>query len=322
MACEQNPIAKMRAPARLPFCVCVPARDEAERLPRLLDALAGQDIEGPIAVALCLNNCSDGSEVAVAAAKARHAGRLSITLDVCVFPPDLAHAGSARASAMALGLACLGQDNGVLITTDADARPPPEWLAANLDAIRSGADIVGGRLLMDEEEPIAPALVEARALWDLYWAEVRRIEDEVDPLPWDRPPRHGDHTGGSLALTSEIYRRSGGVPRVACGEDRLLVEAAIEAGGRLVHPVSVWTRVSPRSDGKAAGGMADMMKRMTDAATRGFFMAPSLRHWQERARWRRQLRAETGDAGRLTRAERALPPMPHDMRLDEIGGRP
>lgn len=43
--------AAVSAAARIPFCVCVPARNEEERLPRLLEALAAQDIEGAIQVA-------------------------------------------------------------------------------------------------------------------------------------------------------------------------------------------------------------------------------------------------------------------------------
>jgi hypothetical protein len=308
-----------RAGARRPFCVCVPARDEEERLPRLLDALARQSVEAPVAVALCLNNCSDGSADAVFAAIDRNAGRLSIEIDIRDFPPDLAHAGSARAAAMAMGVKRLGAVGGVLIATDADARPPVDWIAANLDAVAAGADIVGGRLALDDDEAIPLAVTQGRALWDRYWAQVRAIEDEFDPCPWDPPPRHGDHTGGSLALTCEIYRKVGGVPLLASGEDRALVEAAITAGGRLVHPMAVWTRVSARSQGRASGGMAEDMRRMADTAPAPVLMAPCLRHWRDRALWRRDMRKQPGGVGGLIAAERALPPMPHDAELSSIG---
>jgi hypothetical protein len=313
-------MAEWRANGRPPFCVCVPARDEEERLPRLLDALAQQSVYGPIVVAICLNNCSDGSADVVAAAMDRHAGRLSIAIDIRDFPAELAHAGSARATAMAMGMKRLGDDGGVLIATDADARPPADWIAANLDAVAAGADIVGGRLVLDEDEAIPPAIMRGRALWDRYWSLVRAIEDELDPCSWDLPPRHGDHTGGSLAMTCEIYRRSGGVPLLASGEDRALVEAAIIAGGRLVHPISVWTRVSARSQGRASGGMAEDMRRLAETTSpMRVPMAPGLDHWRERALWRRDLRQQPGGVGRVIEAERALPPMPHDVELSAIG---
>jgi hypothetical protein len=319
MPVDRDPSAGERLRGRLPYCVCVPARNEEEHLPRLLDALEQQDIDGVVPVSICLNNTTDGSADAVADIAARHRHRLAIELEVVTFAPELAHAGSARAAAMAEGLRRLGTGPGVLITTDADARPPPDWIPANLDAVAAGGDIVGGRLVLDDGDTIPPELAATRALWDRYWTAVREIEDEIDPSPWDAPPRHGDHTGGSLAMTTEIYRRSGGVPLIASGEDRALVEAAVMAGGRLVHPLTVWTRVSARQDGRAANGMAQMMKRMGDAAAKGCVeMAPDLRHWRERALWRRRTRRATSGPCLLTEAERALPPMPHDRVLAEI----
>ncbi|WP_082609762.1 glycosyltransferase [Bosea sp. Root381] len=304
---------------RLPFCVCVPARNEQERLPLLLEALAKQDVQGPVPIAICLNNTTDASAEVIATVSWRYRDRLAIALDVVTFPLELAHAGSARASAMAAGMARLEPSGGVLITTDADARPPANWISANLEAIAQGADIVGGRLVLDEDDDISPGVVASRALWDRYWAAVRQIEDEIDPCPWDPPPRHGDHTGGSLAITTEMYRRSGGVPLIASGEDRAFVEAAIVAGGRLIHPPEVWTRVSARQLGRAAGGMAEMMRRMSDTASSGEAeMAPALRHWRERALWRRETRQDVCGASRFIAAEHALPSMPHDAVLAEI----
>ena len=320
MSADRDQSSGEQAPGRLPFCVCVPARNEEERLPRLLDALAQQDVPGAILVSICLNNTTDGSADAVAAITERHRHRLTVELEVVTFAPELAHAGSARAAAMDAGLRLLGASAGVLITTDADARPPPDWISANLDAVAAGGDIVGGRLMLDDDDAIPPGLAAARVLWDRYWIAVRQIEDEIDPSPWDLPPRHGDHTGGSLAMTTDLYRRSGGVPLIASGEDRALVEAAVMAGGRLVHPMTVWTRVSARQDGRAADGMAQMIKRMGDTAANGFAeVAPALKHWRERALWRREMRQAVGGAGRLIEAERSLPPMPHDKALAEIG---
>lgn len=296
------------------FCVCIPARDEKERLPVLLKALAEQDVEGTIPVAICLNNCTDRSAAVLGEASIRYRKRLSIQVEVRTFPLELAHAGSARAAAMALGAQEL-RGGGILISTDADTRPPPGWIAANLAAIKTGREIVGGRLVLDDDETIPPAIAKGRALWDSYWTSVRRIEDAIDPCPWDPAPRHGDHTGASLALTVALYRACGGVPAIATGEDRALVDAAIAAGGRLVHPMTVWTRVSARRTGRAAGGMAADMDGMEAAALQGQpLMAPALDHWRERANWRRALRAAQGD-GAVREAERMLAPMPHDAEL-------
>lgn len=295
------------------FCVCIPAKDEEARLPVLLDALARQSVADRIAVVICLNNTTDRSRQRIEAMRAIHVARLDLIVDECSFPPGLAHAGLARRRAMDMGAALLGPD-GILITTDADARPPEDWVERTLAAIREGADIVGGRLALDEAEDVGEPIAAARALCDRYWHEVRAIEDAIDPLSFDPAPRHGDHTGASLALTRRLYDATGGVPLLAAGEDRALVAAAVMAGGRLRHAPDVWTRVSARRDGRATGGMATAMAELE---TLGVPMLPAFAHWQQRALWRRNHRLRFGDAD-VWRAEAELPAMPCDMDLSML----
>lgn len=291
-------------------CVCVPAKNEEARLPVLLDALARQGGCEQIAVVICLNNTTDRSRQRIDAMSTAHAGRLDVIVDECAFSPGLAHAGSARRRAMDIGLARLG-GHGLLVATDADARPPEDWIAKTLAAVAAGADIVGGRLALDEDEPVSEALAAARALCDRYWHSVRAIEDAIDPRHWDPAPRHGDHTGASLAITTALYAASGGVPLLASGEDRALVAASVIAGGRLRHPLDVWTRVSARRQGRAEGGMALAMSEMEQ---HGAPRLPHFSHWRERSLWRREYRQRFGEAG-VWQAEPALPPMPCDMDL-------
>jgi len=299
------------------FCVCVPARNEAERLPRLLDALANQDIEGPIHTVLCINNSDDGSADAAREAARGHDGRLHLLIDEAWFAPALAHAGSARGRAMDLGAERLvSEPRAILLSTDADCRPSPGWIAANLAVIEAGATIVGGRIVIDAEESLPEPVAAARGLWDRYWERVRAIEDAIDPRPWDPAPRHGDHTGASLAITRDLYRAAGGVPCLPLGEDRALVDAAIAVGGRLAHPSDVWTYVSPRQSGRAAGGMADDMRRLhADVAAGAAPMAPAFAHWEARAAWRRGLRGLPDADRAIALQEAQLPPMPLDMHL-------
>lgn len=295
------------------YCVCIPARDEAKRLPVLLDALAAQAIDGTVPVAICLNNTHDDSIAAIAAAQTRHAARLAIVVACHDLPPPRAHAGTARGLAMDAGLARVEPSAGVLISTDADCRPPADWIAATLRAIDAGADMVGGRIAIDEAEPLAGALAAIRIATDAYWHAVRDIEDAIDPNPADPPPRHGDHTGASLAITAALYRTIGGVPPLPSGEDRAMVANGLAARGRLVHPMTVWTRTSPRRVGRAQGGMAHEMARLEALAAAGTPLClPSFDAWRARAAWRRDMRALNGDAA-VVEAERALPPMPCDM---------
>ncbi|KHA64878.1 glycosyltransferase [Sphingomonas sp. Ant20] len=298
------------------FCVCVPARDEADRLPILLDALARQDVDGPIRVSILINNTVDDSVAAVARAQAAWGERLHLAVACHDLPPERAHAGTARRLAMEAGLARIDPDRGVLISTDADTRPPSDWISAMLRAIDAGLDIVGGRIVVDDAEPLAADMDAMQVKLDRYWACVRAIEDDIDPCRWDPAPRHGDHTGASLAILAPLYRAAGGVPAIPAGEDRALVEAAVAAGGRLGHPMSVWTRVSARTIGRATGGMADHMQALSDRVARGEpTLLPSFDQWRARAAWRRMRRDQPGGDSGVARDEPLLPPMRCDMPL-------
>ena len=298
------------------FCVCVPARNEADRLPILLDALARQDFDGPIRVSILINNTVDDSVAAVARAQAAWGERLHLAVACHDLPPERAHAGTARRLAMEAGLARIVPDRGVLISTDADTRPPSDWISAMLRAIDAGLDIVGGRIVVDDVEPLAADMDAMQIKLDRYWACVRAIEDDIDPCRWDPAPRHGDHTGASLAILAPLYRAAGGVPAIPAGEDRALVEAAVAAGGRLGHPISVWTRVSARTIGRATGGMADHMQALSVRVARGEpTFLPSFDQWRARAAWRRMRRDQPGGDAGVARDEPLLPAMRCDMPL-------
>lgn len=293
--------------------VCVPARNEAERLPRLLTALATQTVR-TVAIVVSLNNTTDHSRDVIADVCSRHPG-LDVVVDEVTFAPADAHAGSARRRVMDAAADIAGPD-GLLLTTDADARPPQNWVAENITAMSRGMDIVGGRIFQDHDEPVNAPLAALCARADDYWAQVRAIEDAIDPVAWDPPPRHGDHTGASLCITTAAYRRCGGVPAIRSGEDRMLVKAVLRQGGRLAHPVEIWTRVSPRLVGRATGGMADHMRRLHEiCAAAGDVMLPSFAQWRERAEWRREIRAQGGSA-LIAELEDDLPPMRDDFALD------
>ena len=45
----------------------------------------------------------------------------------------------------------VGEEDGVILTTDADSKVTPNWITENLLAIEAGADAVLGRIALDEE---------------------------------------------------------------------------------------------------------------------------------------------------------------------------
>ena len=105
--------------------VAVPARNEAERLPTLLSALAQQTwlfaANKLLDVVVVLNNCDDHSAEIVNVASTRHDG-LQLHVVEVRFPPPWAHVGSARRLAMERALN-IGGPHSVLFSTDADAAP-------------------------------------------------------------------------------------------------------------------------------------------------------------------------------------------------------
>lgn len=284
--------------------VCVPARDEAERLPRLIRSLQDQQGFTPDArlrVLVVVNNTSDGT--AQVLADMRASGRIS-RLDLRVieaeFPPAEAHVGTARRMALDAGADWLeadGAPDGVLLTTDADARMPETWVRANLDAL-DHADVVGGRLVLDgEDAPADPALADLHRRIESYWSAVRTLEDRLDPPPHDPAPRHGDHTAASLALAVRQYRAVGGLPVLACGEDNALVGNLQRIGARLRHCPRVEVHASARREGRVSGGMATEMERRAEAVRDGKpYQLPAAGHWESlilrRAALRRAWRGE------------------------------
>jgi hypothetical protein len=253
--------------------VCVPARNEAERVPGLLRSLDQQTWlranTATLRTVLVLNNCDDESALVVRRI-ARELPRISLHVSEVEFAPKHAHVGSARGLAMDVGLA-FAPINSLLLTTDADAIPHPDWVDANLRAIGGGADIVGGYIVgdKDEEALLGPGFVR-RAARHLYYAElVDRLTSLVNPVPHDPWPRHSDHTGASLAVRGEVYAAVGGVPALPFQEDLAFVERVCRAGYLLRHPLDVRVTVSARLDGRAAGGMSDCLKRWLAAEEGG-----------------------------------------------------
>lgn len=239
--------------------VVVPARDEAERIGRCLASVNDQR-QHPDAVLLLLNNCTDRTETIARAM----APALRFRLDIVNrdLPFGEANAGGARRCGMALAARRAGKD-GVLLTTDADAIVPPDWVQRNLAALRRGADVVCGRAVIDPlEATMIPAHLHAD---DAREGRLIALLDEIawilDPEPHDPLPRHTEASGASLAVSVAAFDRVGGIPAVASGEDRAFVEALRRIDARIRHDPAIEVVVSGRIAGRAEGGMADTIRR-------------------------------------------------------------
>ena len=238
----------------------IPAKDEAGELEGCLMALAAQRHAAIQGVVICLSNCTDDSATVVSRIAVALPFRVD-TIDVAL-PPNRACAGVARRLAMHRAAELAGPD-GILLTTDADARVPPNWVAANLTAIAGGADAVAGR---SEIEPygarlIPPQLHAIDAREGYYARLLDEIRSLLDPDPADPWPRHDEHCGASIAVTASAYRRAGGMPAVPLAEDRAFFDMLRRIDARIRHAPEVRVVVSARLHGKAPGGMADTMRR-------------------------------------------------------------
>ena len=288
--------------------VAIPARDEAESIGPCLSALAhqvgldGKRLDGAtFSVVLLLNNCRD----ATAEIAKDFSRRLPYQLRILSIelPAQQAHAGGARRSAMDAAADWVleaRRADGYLLTTDADTRVAPDWIARQHAAFGRGADVVAGMVYDDPAEfrRLPPKLrrrgrLEARYMWLLT-----EIEARLDPDPDDPWPRHTMAPGASLGVRHSWYRRVGGVPMLACGEDRELVLRLAAAGARVRHCLQTRVVTSCRLEGRAPGGMADTMRRriaepesFCDAALepaldamRRYFWRGLLRSWHREAR--------------------------------------
>ncbi len=280
--------------------VCVPAHNEAEQIGNLLASLAVQTVATaarPLKVVVLDNNSEDATARVVVGFDREP--RLTIRLIEVWLPPDQAHAGTARRLAMDAGAAWLETEarDGVLISTDADAVAPTTWVEANVAAL-AHADLVGGRIVIARTAMRFSALRDLDSRIERYWVAVRALEDRIDPPAHDPDPRHGDHTGASLALNASLYRAVGGMPAIPSGEDNALVSAVVRAGGRVRHCPAVWIEVSDREAGRAEGGMAHEMVRRREALSSGApYRLPSAAFWRSRLQHRAAWRAEYQSRG-------------------------
>jgi hypothetical protein len=210
-------------------------------------------------------------------------------------PTGAANAGEARRLAMDLALARLEAARAarpVILTTDADSRTPPTWIDSNLAAIDAGADAVLGRLALDEDGRQLPEAVHRRgALESEYEALLTELNARLDPVEHNPWPHHSTISGASVAVTAEAYRRIGGLPRVALGEDKALVSALLHRDARIRFDNAIEVVTSARLNGRAIGGVADTLRlRSQDPDAFCDEALEPYRVAETRARWRGRLR--------------------------------
>jgi len=282
-----NPPAKLDVqPPRLGcvLSVVIPVRDEEDRLPQTLAALAEQhDADGrPLdperyEIILLVNNSSDRSASLARSFAAEHPAVALHVVEI-ELPDDEAHVGRARRLLMDTAARRL-PPAGVIATTDADTIVAPDWIAMMLAEFSTGADAVMGRILVDPEgfadHPPAARLFHLRDV--TYRSLVTELEARLAPDPFDPWPRHFQHFGPSIAVTVETYRLAGGMPPLPYLEDVAFYEALRRIGARIRHAPSVRVVTSARPQGRTGFGFAVQLRLWSEmGGRREQFMVESL----------------------------------------------
>uniref|UniRef100_UPI0015766823 glycosyltransferase n=1 Tax=Sphingomonas bacterium TaxID=1895847 RepID=UPI0015766823 len=225
--------ATATAPA---IAIGIPVRDEQALLPRLLGALDTQrGIDGSrVTVAFLLDGCTDQSEALV------RGWRTPFAVVAHAVPRGEPNAGRARRVAMKLAQA---SGAALLVTTDADSVPAPDWLAAIVRAL-ADADLVAGRIIRAGSPHDA-----AQDAVERYYDRLHAHRRTIDPVAWDPAPGH-HHTGGAnLAFRADSFRALGGFDPVPSGEDALIVDRAHRLGLRVRREPAALVATSSRRCG-------------------------------------------------------------------------
>ncbi|MFJ3954097.1 glycosyltransferase [Streptomyces libani] len=237
----------LRAPYPTALAVVVPAHNEAQELPGALDAVrtaarhpALADL--PVVTVVVADACTDATP-AVAAQR----GAAVIEL------PDR-NVGAARAAGVAHALHLLRPhgERTWIVTTDADSRVPPHWLAHQLHHARQGWHCIVGTVRL-AHRPVLPVTTVARH--NAHYFAGRPSW----PLLWRHPHVHG----ANLGIAAGPYRAAGGFPALTHGEDRALVAALERRGCPILRTDECPVRTSGRPDPRAPHGFGTFLRQLS-----------------------------------------------------------
>ncbi len=244
--------------------VAVPACNEEACIRAHLAALdkAAARTCANVAVLIFANGCADRTAAITRAFAAAH-----LDLRVCeaTLAPGEANAGMARRVAARVALE-LFPGTDILVTSDADSELAPASLDAIREQISSGVDLLCGSTSCSLPDEIrnAPNVRRHERLAMPYAALMRELRFGVDRLCARQAPGQVPHytaSGACMAVSRAFYDRIGGLPGDSSSEDRALLRRAERCGARIHFSHAAHATVSPRLVGRAAGGMAETLKR-------------------------------------------------------------
>lgn len=257
----------------LQISVIIPARNEADRIERILGSLENQEgIRGTFEVIILCNNCCDRSADIARAFSLRNRALMHV-LEVD-FPPERSHVGSARKILMDLAsdrLHSVGNPDGMIASTDADSVPAVDWIMRLQNEMASGIDGVAGFIEVDFSGEVQSHsdIEKYHRLYENYEALRYLLACAQEPIPHAPGPRHGLHAAANLAIRAGRYRAIGGLLELPSDEDADLFRRVVRSGG--LFRQSVWPRVktSGRQVGRVARGLASSLRGWHQVAMQG-----------------------------------------------------
>ena len=218
--------------------VLVPARDEEADVGRCLDSVlvALGRLPSDVAAAVCLvvDRPRDGTERVAHRTVQHHRSSphgLRSTVDVLVNerPVWVGAVRNQAARSLLDRLRAVPPSATWLLSTDADSRVDPDWVERHLALADTGVDAVAGGV-----RPDGPVIT---------WVD--------DP---------GGLYAANLGLRAAPFLWVGGFPAVSSGEDGGVVRRFREAGRRVVVEPRLTVATSARLQGRAEGGLADLLR--------------------------------------------------------------
>ncbi|MGI8555805.1 MAG: glycosyltransferase [Pyrinomonadaceae bacterium] len=282
--------------------IVIPVRDEALHLEKSLASFSKQvDLRGKtlnpdlFEIIVLTNNCSDNSfEIA----GKFQADNESLNLHIADIKTSKTNANSGFIRGLLMQkaherLISNSKNGGIIMTTDGDTQVSTDWIAANIFEIKNGADAVGGRILFNSEE-LAKMNSSARRFHlidEKYRLLSAELESNLDYLSHDSLPRHHQHFNGSFAVTTDAYRKAGGIPDVRFLEDVAFYQSLLRIDAKFRHSLLVKVYTSSRETGRAEAGLSTQINDWINLGKTGAdFLVDSAETLEKRFRFQGRLR--------------------------------
>ncbi len=274
--CDISPFSSFEILPEVKVSIVIPVKNEEDYIVKTLKAFSVQVdlLHIPFnfkkfEILILANNCTDNSVELIKDFQRKYPA-LQIYLEEVTLPPTQANIGYVRRLLKEVAYNRLCQnDGGIIMTTDGDTSVAPDWIAQNEAEIDNGADAVGGRILLCPEElNYLDELTSAFHFKDeQYHLLVTELEAKIIDSSHDPSPRHHQHFNGSFAMTTDCYKKSGGIPDVIYLEDCAYFDRLQQLDAKVRHSNKVIVHTSARCVGRAEIGLSYQLNLWKNSET-------------------------------------------------------